>query len=296
MRTITIYTPTYNREHLLPRVYESLCRQTCKNFYWMIIDDGSTDNTRELVQSWIDIGNIEIEYVYKDNGGVHTARDLAYEKVDTELIMGIDSDDWMPDDAVENILDLWKKHGGDKYAGIFAPVSLPNGQHSPGFPKAKALSYQDLTYKYKYKGDKQTILRSDIIKSIPKSPVFEGENLVGEGYKWIQLPDDKPFLLLDKPTLIVDYQDNGYSKTARKSFFLNAQGFRASHCRHITHSKYLLPRIKGHIGYIIYSLYLKDKGIIKNSPKPWGTIFFFPLGVAGYIYARAKWGKHETTK
>lgn len=297
MYTITIYTPTYNREHLLPRVYDSLCRQTCKDFYWMIIDDGSTDNTRKLVESWIEKGNMEIEYVYKENGGVHTARDLAYQRVDTELIMGVDSDDWLLDDAVERILDLWKKNGGVKYAGIFAKVLLTNGKsYGPEFPEAKALSYQDFTYKYKYKGDKKTILRSDIIKSIPKSPVFKDENLVAEGYKWIQLPDDKPFLLLDKPILIVDYQDDGFSRNAQKNIFKNPQGSRASSKQHIIHSKYLIPRCKGYIKYILYSIYLRDKEFIKDSPKIYKTLLFLPLGIVAYIYTRLKWTKHETTK
>lgn len=293
MHPITIYTPTYNRAHLLPRVYESLCCQTCKEFIWLVIDDGSTDNTYELIQSWASEGKLEIQYFYKENGGVHTARDAAYHLVKTELITGVDSDDWMPSDAIENILNLWREHGGNDYAGIFTSIAFPQGKRSDSrFPDIKAASYQDFTYKYKYKGDKHTILRSEVIKEIPDYPVFDGERLVGEGYKWIQLPDNKPFLLLDKPTSIVDYQDNGYSRNAPHNYFKNPQGFRANHRQHIISSKYFLPRCKGHIGYIIFSLLLKDRYFIKNSPKPWVTVLLLPVGIAGYLYIV---GRHQST-
>ena len=88
--------------------YESLKRQTCKDFIWLIIDDGSTDDTKELVDSWILENKVEIRYYYQENQGMHGAHNTAYEKIDTELNVCIDSDDYMPDDAVEKIVSFWK--------------------------------------------------------------------------------------------------------------------------------------------------------------------------------------------
>ena len=117
-RTLTVITTTYNRDYCLHQVYESLLRQTCDDFIWLIVDDGSTDNTKEIVQGWQAENKIEIEYYYKPNGGMHTARNLSYEKVHTELNVIIDSDDWMTDNGVELIVECWKKYGSDKYYGI----------------------------------------------------------------------------------------------------------------------------------------------------------------------------------
>ena len=91
---LTIFTPAYNRAHTLPRTYDSLCGQSCKNFIWLIIDDGSTDNTAELVRDWQNCDNgFEIQYIYKENGGMHTAHNAAYANIRTELNTCIDSDD-----------------------------------------------------------------------------------------------------------------------------------------------------------------------------------------------------------
>ena len=113
-------------EHIrLHLCYESLKRQTCKDFIWLIIDDGSTDDTKELVDSWILENKVEIRYHYQENQGMHGAHNTAYEKIDTELNVCIDSDDYMPDDAVEKIVSFWKKHGSDKVAGIVGLDASP---------------------------------------------------------------------------------------------------------------------------------------------------------------------------
>lgn len=103
-KTLTIFTPAYNRAHTIGRTYESLCRQTCKDFEWLIVDDGSSDNTRALVEGWIKENRIPIRYIYQQNQGMHGAHNTAYRNIETELNTCIDSDDYMPDDAVEKII------------------------------------------------------------------------------------------------------------------------------------------------------------------------------------------------
>lgn len=286
MYQLTIYTPTYNRAHLLPRLYESLCKQTNKEFYWLIVDDGSIDNTEDLIQEWIKQRKVNIKYKYKENGGVHTARDYAFKTIETELLVAVDSDDWIPYYAVEYILEFWKKNGGESYAGIFAPNMYLNGKsYNEKHLNVKEASYQQFTYELKYKGDKITIIRSKVIKEIPISPVYPGENIVPEGYKWIQLSEDMPFLITNKPLKYVEYQEDGYTYNAKTNFFKNPNGKRANHFQHIMHAKYFKPKLKGHIGYILYSIHLKDKSFIKDSPVPLQTILFLPIGLAGYLYA-----------
>ena len=126
--TLTIFTPAYNRAYTLHKCYESLKKQTNKDFEWLIIDDGSTDNTRELVQSWIEENIIPIKYHYQKNQGMHGAHNTAYELIDTELNVCIDSDDYMPDDAVEKILKFWDKNKSDNIAGIAALDAYESGE------------------------------------------------------------------------------------------------------------------------------------------------------------------------
>lgn len=128
MPLLTIFTPAYNRAHTIGRTYESLLRQTCKDFEWLIVDDGSTDNTRELVESWIKEDKIPIRYICQDNQGMHGAHNTAYRNISTELNTCIDSDDFMPDEAVEKIIRFWKEHGSDKYAGIVGLDQTEDGK------------------------------------------------------------------------------------------------------------------------------------------------------------------------
>ena len=108
MVPLTVFTPAYNRADLLGRCFESMKRQTNKNFIWLIMDDGSADNTRQVVESWLrEPLDFTLRYIYKENGGLHTAYNEAIANIDTELCVCIDSDDYMPDDAVEKILPVY---------------------------------------------------------------------------------------------------------------------------------------------------------------------------------------------
>ena len=119
MPVLTVFTPAYNRAHTLGRTYESLLSQNCKDFVWLIIDDGSSDNTAELVSDWQKRENgFEIRYIYKENGGMHTAHNTAYEHIDTELNVCIDSDDRLAEGAVEKILRKWNEVKSLGYAGL----------------------------------------------------------------------------------------------------------------------------------------------------------------------------------
>ena len=121
MQTLTVFTPAYNRAHTIGRTYKSLCSQKCKDFVWLIVDDGSTDNTAELVKDWMSKDNgFEIQYIYKENGGMHTAHNVAYRNIHTELNTCIDSDDALSENAVEKIINKWNQIKSRGYAGIIA--------------------------------------------------------------------------------------------------------------------------------------------------------------------------------
>ena len=117
MPLLTVFTPAYNRAHTLRRTYESLKEQDCNDFIWLIVDDGSTDNTAELIEEWKKENNyFEIKYIHKENGGMHTAHNVAYENIDTELNVCIDSDDRLAKGAISKILAKWEKVKDKGYA------------------------------------------------------------------------------------------------------------------------------------------------------------------------------------
>ena len=160
---LTIFTPTFNRAHTLPRTYKSLQNQDCKGFIWLIIDDGSYDNTKELVNQWIkEEKEFEIRYIYKENGGMHSAHNAAYRNIETVLNTCIDSDDELSDGAVSKILGKWNEIKDQDYAGIVAlDADMDTGKViGSGFPEGiKEIGY----YEIAGSGDKKLIYRTEII-------------------------------------------------------------------------------------------------------------------------------------
>lgn len=290
---LTVYTPTYNRSRLLKNLYHSLCNQSCSDFCWLVVDDGSTDDTKELVQKWIDEKKFLVEYLYKENGGVHTARDAAYHYVKSDLIFGIDSDDEALPNMVETILKTWNDYARDDVCGIITPVCSNKGVGlDPNFPNVNCATYQELTYKYKCVGDHSIILRTDVVKSIPDVPVFKNEKLLSESYKWIQLPN-KPFIIIQDYTVIHNYLVDGYTQNVRRGYFKNLKGYFELHRVHVENVKYFKSRVKYCVKYIITGLFLKKKHIIKCSPRPILTLLLYPISWMAFLILAFKWNKYR---
>lgn len=292
MYPVTVFTTTYNRSNLLKRVYKSLLKQTNRNFEWLVVDDGSTDNTKELVESWIEDKEMSIKYIFKENGGVHTARNVAYNEIQTELCFQVDSDDWLSNDAVEITLSLWGKYGGDKVAGIVGLCSNSSGELiGSKLPDLLSVKFRELNTKYKVTGDKCHIFKTKVMKNIPDYPVFEGENRVPIAWKYSQIQSDQEVLLTNKILCIVEYQPEGISAGIRKQYFKNPKGMAAGYEMVLKNAHGLKQLIKSSIGYVTFGLMAHNNKLIQKSPKPISTLIFYPFGLAGFIYIHVKWGK-----
>ena len=226
---ITIFTPAYNRAHTLGRTYESLLAQECKEFLWLIVDDGSSDNTAELVHSWQEKDNgFEIQYVYKENGGMHTAHNVAYSMIETELNVCIDSDDCMAPGAVGKILSKWDEVKNLGFAGIIALDSDMEGNLiGKGFPEGMTETTLSAYYASGGSGDKKLIYRTDVIKQYPPYPVFEGERYVALAYKYRMIDQDYKLAVLGEVVCNVDYQMDGHSTGMWREYIRSPQGFAA---------------------------------------------------------------------
>lgn len=276
---ITVFTPAYNRSHTLPKTLESLKRQKNKQFKWLIVDDGSTDNTKKLVQQWLkeDYG-FEIKYIYKENGGMHTAHNVAYENIDTELNICIDSDDCLAEDAIDKILTFWDSHEHENYAGIIGLDSDLNGNligKDLGDLKETTLSGY---YNQGGFGDKKLVYRTDIINEYPPYPVFEGERYVGLNYKYILIDQEYKLLVLNEILCNVEYQLDGSTNNMWKQYYNNPRGFAFLRKFYMQYNNSLKRDIMDCIHYVSSSLLAKNHNFIKESPKKLLTILCIPFG------------------
>lgn len=279
---LTIFTPAYNRAHTLKRTYESLRRQSCKEFIWLIIDDGSTDSTKEIVSDWrINNDAFTIEYIYKENGGMHTAHNEAYKAIHTLLNMCIDSDDYLPENAVEIILKKWSHDGSDDYAGIIAlDVDINGNVIGKKLPKNLiSVSTDDYYMKYKGKGDKKFIYRTDVIKKYPDYPIFDNEKYLSLAYKYRLISQDYEMLILNEPVCIVEYQTDGSSNTMWRQYYQNPNGFAFMRKINMIYVPSIKRKIIECIHYVSSSKLAGNRNFVKDSPLKLLTILCIPFGL-----------------
>ena len=293
MAFLSVFTPAYNRAHTLHRTYESLLRQDCKDFVWLVIDDGSTDNTAELVSQWQKKDNgFEIIYIYKENGGMHTAHNTAYENIDTELNVCIDSDDMLADGAISSIVKLWKNSDHKKYAGIIGlDADMSNGNIiGTSFPEYMNETTLQGFYDNGGSGDKKLVYRTDIMKTLPPYPVFPGEKYVSLGWKY-QLCDQEYKLKTTNTVLCnVEYQPDGSSMNMLRQYLKNPNGFafvRKENMKYINSTK---RNFIDCIHYVSSSIIAGNRHFISESPKKLLTILAIPFGVLLTAYIKFKAG------
>lgn len=290
MATLTIFTPTYNRAHTLIKGYEGLKRQTCKDFKWIIVDDGSTDDTKELVASWIKENIVPIEYYWKSNGGMHTAHNEAYKHIDTELAVCIDSDDYMPDDAVELIIKRWREFGDERFAGMIGLDIFEDGYVvGTCFPKGvtECKTY-DLKRKYGVVCDKKYVYRPEVIKKYLPYPEIEGERYGTVNYLYQVIDQDYDMLCSNDVYCVVEYQPDGLSVNIFNQLKQSPRT-RAIECNyHMKYQHYFCDRIKKAIQYVVCAILSKNKHYIKETSCKLLVLASTPVGIVYYFYIKHK--------
>lgn len=299
MKAITVFTPTFNRAFCLGDLYHSLVRQTNKDFCWLIIDDGSSDGTADLVASWIAENLVTIEYVYKENGGMHTAHNTAYDYIGTELNVCIDSDDLMTDDAIEKILDFWSKNKSEDCGGIYAlDVDKRGNIIGEKFPDdlksfkgwgCKVIFYGENNQKsVQIKGDKKFIAVTKVLNQYPKIPVFEGEKYYSLYYKQHFIERDYTILILNEPVCIVEYLADGSSATMFSQYIKNPKGFQHLRILMMAMSPSFKIRFTQAIHYVNSCLILKQFNFWKGHNNKMLVSTALPFGVCLYFLTAYK--------
>ncbi len=294
--TITVFTPTYNRAYCLHNCYEALCRQTLKDFIWLVVDDGSTDNTKELVEEWQKKDNgFEIQYLYKENGGLATGYNAAIAVMDTELSVCVDSDDYLTDDAIELVVNYWRANGNDKLAGIVGLDCTPDGNIIGDLlPNQKTVNLIDLLVgKYPLvNGDRKNFVRTDLYKAVAPMKEFPDERDFNPHYLHIKISKQYDFLVLNEKLCYVDYQADGMTNTVFKQYLRSPKSFREQ--RLLDMSLKGVPfsfTVKKTVHYVS-SCIISKQPCISASPRKLLTVLMYPFGAALTVYLKHTQREH----
>lgn len=294
MKKLTVFTPAFNRAYCIHQLYESLLRQTNQEFIWLIVDDGSSDNTKELIEKWINENKIEIKYIYQENQGMHGAHNTAYEHIITELNVCIDSDDYMTDNAVDLILKKWDSiEDKSNISGIVGlDYDIKGRIIGSKFPENLEYStLYDIYHKHNIKGDKKLVLKTDIVKKYPKYPIFKDERFVPLGTLYLMIDQDYKLACLNEPLCIVEYMADGSTMNIFKQYKRHPKGFRYSRYIELKYKKGLKNKIIKVLHTISSTLFVGDYKFFQNNPQKLLTLALLPVGLLFHIYVVIKGNK-----
>lgn len=296
---ITVLTPTYNRENTLPKLYKSLLRQTSFDFEWLIIDDGSTDHTQQLVQSF-KTDKFPIHYHKKKNGGKHTALNYSHQFIAGEVVVIVDSDDYLIETAVETINRDWEKFKNDSSIAVLS-YQRKNEQ-------GQALSQtcdemykidDDINYRVNKNitGDRCEVVRTSTFVAF-KFPEFDNERFIGEGWLWTGIARKFKTVYISNPIYNCEYLEGGLSKSGRLFRMNNPLGMMENCKVYFEKPVCLRVRLKTMLLYGMYML-CSDRPLkqsIANSSCPWKITAMLPFGYALYIYWKKKFGYNKPNR
>jgi glycosyltransferase involved in cell wall biosynthesis len=285
----TIFTATYNRSSHLKILFESLQRQTNKNFEWILVNDGSTDNTDEVVKELQARANFSFKYYKKENGGKHTAINYGIQYAEGEMWFMVDHDDYLSDDAIEVINEYYPKIKDEEK--ICAVTFLrhhhdgtPIGtQNNPNNIVTDFCSYR---FKYRVKGDRAEVIKTEVFKKYLPFPVFKNEIYATEAILWNRIAKsyDSLFIANKNPIYLCEYLLDGLSLRKTKNPLFEMLYYNEGT---IMNNVPLADKIQFYAHYwknVLHAQYGLHKALAEINHK-WGVLCF-PLGI--YLYIKAK--------
>lgn len=293
MELITVFTPTYNRKELLKRCYQCLIDQTSYNFKWLIIDDGSTDNTGEEVKKWIaSETRFKIDYVYKKNGGLYTTYNTAIPLMDTELCICYESDDIFPSDGIAIIEKHWPELRDSDYVGLMTMCKDMDGNYvGKKFPDGvKSMYLYERFLRYDCGGDKMYVYKTDIFKKVAPMPEFKGEKNLNPLYLMYKADAYGELLVSNEVLCICDYQPGGMTDTVLWQYYNSPNSFAEWRKQHMmfpnASKKYLFRENIHYVSSCCLAGRLGDS--IKESPKKGYTVLALFPGILLSLWIRFK--------
>lgn len=247
---LTIFTPTYNRAYILPQLYNSLKNQSNQGFEWIVVDDGSGDETESLVSKWIGEEIINIRYIKQCNAGKMKAHNVGVEAAQTELFLCVDSDDWLLPDSVKIILNRWEELSEtekESTAGFVAyrgknPVEVIGNC----FPDGIRQSSLSGLYANGFRGDTTIIFKTELIKQHP-FPIIAGEKFITEAYIYEQIDLSYTYHLIPSVMIVCEYRNDGLTLNLLKLAFNNPGGYTAYYIQKGNFSKNIKDKMLHYI-------------------------------------------------
>lgn len=289
---VSIITPTYNRRDLIIRAYESLQRQTNLNFEWIVVDDGSVDQTDELFTEWRST-QFDIKYIKKENGGKHTALNFSHPYINGEIVIILDSDDYLIPDAINTIIGDWERYINDK---SICCVSYCRMKKDGNYISNVGLSSPVISNHIDYRingnrgADRCETIRAEYFKEYP-FPIFPGERFMSEGWLWNSMSYKYNTVYIDKGIYIGEYLEHGLTKSGRKFRMTSPNGMMLN-CKSFFDSRFSFKiRMKEYLLYWVYGkcAHLKVKDIIVNSGHALWATLTMPFGILLYIVWKKKY-------
>ena len=229
---ITIFTPTYNRAYILSKLFESLQAQTSNNFEWLIVDDGSSDDTRELVEHFITKADFKITYIYQKNQGKHIAINTALDKASNLYFFTVDSDDYLINNAIELIFKKLETIENSKnIIGIASPIKMVNDIDLPKNQLVSDIIATPFEMKYKHQitGEFTLIYKTEVINKF-RYPVFIGEKFIVESYITNRFEKDHQLLHISESIVVGEYRNDGLTMQSKNLLLNNPKGASLAFC------------------------------------------------------------------
>ena len=252
---LTIVTPAYNRGHLLKKCYESLLAQTDKGFQWIIVDDGSADDTRAVVASF-ETEEFEINYVPKENGGKHTALNASHPHIRGEYVLILDSDDYLTDTAVAQVREGWKAWAENEQVGMvtFLKGSSPEEPNCTGAVTGEPVDILTGRRNVIRSMDCCEVIRAELFRKYP-FPVFPGERFVSECALWNRVAKTHKCVYINHVVYICEYLEGGLTDSGRAMRIRNPRGGMFTSDLRMGRNNFLKQRIKYGLLYTCYGFF-----------------------------------------
>lgn len=279
---ITVFTPTYNRAHLLPRLFDSLCRQSFTDFEWLIVDDGSTDNTTEVAECFPD-KSFPIRYVKKANGGKHTAINLGVREARGELFFIADSDDMLPPEALQTVMDEWQPIKADPaFGGICGLDATFEGEVIGSGLPANTIDDTSIAVRSRMgvTGDMKEVFRTSVLREFP-FPEISGERFCPEVLVWNRIATKYKLRYVNKVIYHAEYQQDGITAAITRSRMHSPVASTMTYAEMLGYDIPMKAKIRSAINYWRFWYCGTDRGQMPKVGVLWNM--FRPIGFVMHL-------------
>jgi len=274
---LSVFTPTYNRAYILPRLYQSLRSQRRNNFEWIVVDDGSTDGTKELVEGWKAEAEFGIRYFYQERGGKARAHNRAVMMAKAPYFTIIDSDDLMVSDGVDMICQHLHQFDNPAVVYLLFPCQFIDSGATGSFPATgTTLSWKQFASKYVC--ETSTVYKTEILKDY-LYPEFEGELYVSPSYLPYQIPEQYVGYVINSPLRLIEYLPDGITMNRCAIKCGNFKGWTVVKNMDLKYASNLSSLIKTAGVYDAYAILSGKRHFISSSNNPLWALLALPAGV-----------------